>query len=1539
MRQSSGNLPEHDEPKGFAATRMGRRLSRVLGFMKQGVFGLLYLIAKDQHSSNSVVVATTAVNTLQLLFMSFSERARFPWHWWLSKYLRPFLKFFSLAFVQDLSKPVQMVSFFIFFMMLFSTSAMAALVQSEFASGGVKNLWVLPVLRFMLRLLTTVFYVPVITVLLESLSCDNPFDNILVCGTVAHNAFSAVILGLLLWFITFSGFIVLVFGQRDPSVGDAEAGPHKRLEFVNSLIRALLEFCFQGLAATQNSLTNPNVPVLIFIVNITGFWLTCSYVYYLPYYSAFTNRIMASFYAAFWWSGICLIAANSVNDTHDTSSALLFILGAPPFMYSWSLAVDLRMEWYKRTQDTPRDSPYMEEVRLRLKYPFVRMHNRREGLGSDMEFESDNSSESTCTESLLGYDDNDAVMEEYLSVATRFHRDGFFCLHVSLLMDRIWRHQVRSRKFLKLAESLPLSFDHLFVVYQKTLQNRERETGAKGAISYLAFDHHVKQAKIAMAESVDLIVKFWLTLMDGNYTVKDLHSLSVNVHRTLARCKLHMRSLLSLNPNSPTALTLYAVYHEYVLNDETMTKNILGTDDCICGEALINRLLKIEDVKESEFLVCGEGANLGRIRWASFGLLSMVEYTQAELFNSPLSILFVPSIADVMEIYLAKTVRNISTFAVIRVFTFCHSKSGNCTFVELALTPTISNAGELEFSCRFSEVAEEELLLRDELGRGYLLINLKGNVISGSADVWPIVGLSAEQVQNSKEHISNIVPWLRNEKSIRATQAAPKVGHAVELGDSTYHVDIVSHQLALPDKSTCFEATEIFQVKFTEMKGYSPLAAADGTVPPGKLRHMSSLRSDTFNSLISDTFGDDPFDMASSQASSDLGSEDDFDFDEEDLMKHIRKAIEQRINTSSPMVRRFVFQSRWLTLAVIVFFVAVSMFFDEHVNGYRDSLTYFRTVYERDSLLVNLASYTQDQVATIALFEESSRNNNNSGSSTVSDTDALQEMLQENANAINSTAFELRSAHRLLMRVSEADTSMRAFDLDFEADVSQNTSLVFHVGEEDAARASSIWIGILELTNHALAFSQYESPQCEDSCNFTLDNAIRSILPQSKKEARLWFQHQTAKLEEVSLFNWQVLIASSVAIVFLLIEVYLPVLLATSKSRKYTVHAFASIPSLLVLEMSDTYAKRAEHLVRLSEQSQADDADGVVVNKQQTSEQAAAQHKSLLGQQKDRQTFRFTPLKRAINTMGSSLRSIEKVANDHFLVRLIINLALVARIAYPSLLVWAMTLYFVLVPREAGLTTVQATADLVSQRWLASAELSFWLKEPPQEGIVKTIDDLLEIVSSVTYKLHLGNGSDTYEQLSDQQEEQWDLLFEDACLSRIASDLPCNKTLAFLGDFAEGVPDNVVVDLGLENGLHFANEQFISLVRDLRALYQQIAQNQTQGDIDMLLQQQAAMYRPSTLFESLLVAHRFSTDLAFEYVASLVDAFEQHRVGTSIAVCVIVIVSHLFVCRTVSAVDSDTQKNLILLMMLPEKVFKQRPQILDLLQVEHINAQ
>lgn len=1505
MKVEDVNLFQTDDEdygaSGFGATRFGRRIKRVLRFVQQGVFGLLYLIAKDQYSSNSVVLSTTIINTLQLLYMSLSERARFPWFWWMTKYMEPVLKVFSLAFVEDLSSTVQIAAFFIFFMLLSFTSAMAVLVQSEFASGGVKNLWALPVLRFFLRLMTTVFYVPVISVLLQSLDCGNPFSDYLGCSSTAHYLFAAVILVLLLWFITFSGLLVLVFGQQDPTTGDAEAGPHKRLEFLNSLIRACLEFAFQALSAQQDELTNPNIPILIVIVNVTGFWLTISYVYFLPYYSEFTNKVMASSYSLFWWSGICLVVAYTVNDTSDFSSILLFFFGGPFFMYSWILAVDLRIDWYIRTQDRPRDSPYNEEVRLRLKYPLLsRPLSNIEGDVLPSE-----------TQALLK-SERDVALLDYLAAAERFQRDGFFCLHTSLLMERIWQHEVRARKFLKLAEGLPLAFDHLFIVYQKTLQNKERETGARGAISYLAFDHHVKQAKQAMSESVDLIVDFWTTLMDGDYTVKDLHSLSVHIHRTLSRCRLHMRSLLSLNPNSPTALTLYAIYHEYVLNDTSMTRNILGTDDTVSGKALINRILQTQDTKESEFVIAAEGQRFGCIVWASFGLVTQVGRTQNEIQNKPINCLFVSSLQDIITEYLREMVESISTFQPIKLQIFILNKLAICNLVEWTLTPNINDSGSLEFVCRFETVANEDLLLSEELESGYLLINNRGVIVTGCENVWKIVKLSAETVQTSETHISELVPWIHNEMSIRAAEAHKKSTNTVELDGATYLVDVQLYLLESSSDPPRFPAVELHQVKFTQIKSLSGIE---------KLRRMPSGRPDSFASYFSDIQrSSELFDMEDSDNESGLDTdEDSIDVNEEDLMRHIRKAIEHRINTTSPMVHRFTRQSRWLTLFMIIFACLNAFLFSVHLDEYRDAVSYTETILERNYHITSVATYVQDQIAASQGFL------NGAGLQLYTD-EQIADVLVSNLIGVNASADSLATDHRLLMSVAQSGGAYQSTNLAFGTNSSLEPAIVLLLSDAPS-RKSNLWAAVLELSNHIYAFSQFESPFCGSSCNFTLTNAMQTILPRALEEASELFNEQTLRVNEISQYNLHCLVIFSISTLLMLIQIYFPVLLETIRGRKCTVHAFASIPALLVFEMSEMYASRAVDLVKLTENN------GEVEEKEQRQviRQTQIQPVANLA------SMGVGNLRKVLQSMGSSLLSIDQVANDSILIRVLTSVSLIAQIGYPAFLMLGLSISFVLFPEEIDLFPVQRTAHMVGLQWMTSSEISFWLKEDSRDGLAATIKSLYDQDSELTYSLNTANSTSDYVSLQDMQSELWSLLFEDTCASRIADDLPCNTTTEIYQQLANLTNGTYVTDFGLSNGLHFMHENFLEYTRKMIDLEAKLENRSASlAEIEDILAQKAIMARPSTLFTSLLSLQKLSSTLAYEYVVSIADAIQSHRVASLMVACIFLLLSHFGVCRTVNAVDSDTQKNLILLMMVPEKVFKQRPQILDLLQVEQM---
>ncbi|CAK9100689.1 Tiny macrocysts protein B (Gamete enriched gene 04 protein) (cAMP pathway regulator tmcB) [Durusdinium trenchii] len=1542
------------------------RVRAMMAFARDGVYGLLYLISKDAESTLLIVTTTAVVNSLQLLQMAFSNRNRVALHWIIKEYFQPFLRVFALAFMEDMGDVVVLSSFVFFFSLLFVTSATSIMVQSEFASGGVKNLWVLPILRFLLRLLTTVFYVPVITVLLQSLDCGNIFDEIIVCRSTAHKVFSATVLILLVWFVLFSGLIVLVFGQRDPSVQDPEAGPHKRVEFVNSMVRALLEFMFSFLSAADNAVKNEHEFLLIALVTVSGLWLTGSYVFYLPYYSTYTNKLMVASHSIYLWSAVALILARVVNDPNDFTSLLVFVLGGPGFVFFCTSLVEVRKRQLM-AETEPMWSPYLEELRLRLQFP----------MDANLDSQA-----------------NENIMNLYLSSAKHFRESGFFNLHVSLLTERIWSHEVLSRKFLKLTQSLSLSFDNKFIVYQKMLQCREQETGAKGAISYLAFDHHVKQAQNAMSETVDVIVEFWDMLSTKGFSVRDLHELSVQVHRNSSRCKYHMRSLVSVSPNSHTVLLLFALYHEYVLNDRSMTekleterqKKVKGSPTGSRPLSLIDQLLQTEMGQTAECSVLAEGPELGKVLHASSGLCDLLGYpTAADLVNKSVSKIFLGKMGEELSLFLKEHVDKITTFAPTNRKLVCLHRDGHCILVDCELAPSINDQGMVQIEMVLVDVQLEMEAAGQNIvdTNMFLVIEDDCRIISGSKAMWKKIDHALEDLPQASVHVKKIVPWLTDRSKISVAEEHAKISRVAKFGNVSYSVGIQT----LECKSTAVPPSfgtvlhvvtfETFHKLQDVKKESSAWQAIRREVASGKL--LSENLAD------GDASQDDDVDRVDDESS--MYDEEDGYFDEKTsddfievdesifsdmehgLAKRVRAHIERRVETTGPMVKLFISNSRKFTLFSMLMcfaFVMVQiMLFQRFFNSafmtresQDRSAFLLDTMIKQEELLWTANKLANDDFeafqgfrgATFGedVFSPEPGFNSSLNVYGLEDEVLATGLLETLKQDIKASSRSIKQTHRELMR----DVLSRS-GFGLLQDTVRDPSLLLTKNGLNGTR-SSLWVGALAIANRALAFSVNEYPSCLDSCKFIRQTGATQVLLQSVEEGDVRHEYQAQYLDDIASFYMASFAFSVVFYLFLCAVMYLPVLHETYRGRFLTVNAFASVPKSTVKQMHKLYSKRAKELAVLAsnKDKDMDEFAESLRTKENGPERGARETPAPTLQEMAQAETTGARLSQNflgfVNVSKKGLLDVLETVKDSTLVRIFSQLSLGARISFPAVTMVLFAAFFVVYRgHQNEVLFAQGNAVIFGQRFVATMHLVYWMKRPFWDRANTSIVHLEELaqntvalgqlvseLDTISESIKYGDSSKWVKQVSNEDQELFQLHYSDACWV----EFPGNTSCMPLSSFEDGALNfDRVVDVG--NGLDLAFGNLMRLATELfenqtALLDHGIVGDHEQGTLrGIRATKEATVYPiyPTTRLRTVLEA---ASDLTVNNLEKQISTNVSFRSIASVVFVLFLILAHFSVVRIVKSVDSDTKKNLIVLMMLPEQVFRQRPAILELLELD-----
>ena len=703
-----------------------RERGTYFGRARLGLFAVLYLINKGNGKTTySSHVMFYVINTLQLLYFCFNPKGAFSWSQEGLRYVIPVLKVVTFAFIKDLGNTATIAGLLTCYIII-SLSLLAAIwVAYSFSSGGVKQLWILPILRVSMGLATTTFYVPILTVLFTSFDCQVLSSVSVSCNSTMYLVVVGVTCFIAILFISFTLVAVLVLYDKDPTGRNPVSLVHGRVQGVSLSCRAVMTFAFSFLDQSKPEVSSTLTKfVLAMVVLCSGVLMLGSTLYFLPYYCRVTNNLDSAFTAVFVWGGVCLLITQFLDDSTDSGVFYAFLLSLPVVFYSgYSLAAGRIRKLAATTREC--DSVFTSELILRYKYP------------PDLE------------------NWVDVALPEYKALVTnKFKDSGFLNLHIAHLAKELSGNTILSSQFMRKARSLSLSLDQRFVLFKHSLEGSGGAGGRGGAISYIAIDHHFRQAEELIVEALEGIVRFWKTQTKSQCTAEKLFSYSDKVKRVSESARYHLDKLLELTNGSARAIRLYANFLKYVLNDKWKARELMEKAD----NMETNETEAVEDdffdTRTNAIAILGGGEdNMGEILQVSDRFCKYFGYPRRQLVGCNISMLMPPPFSEVHTMWLTKHLEvTKSTVAISRRVWGLH-KEGYVIAFELNFKSGLDENDNLIFTGKLSECREN--------GDIYVVATDEGNLMFASAKAWSkVLCRPADPPGSTETSLRRAVPEL-----------------------------------------------------------------------------------------------------------------------------------------------------------------------------------------------------------------------------------------------------------------------------------------------------------------------------------------------------------------------------------------------------------------------------------------------------------------------------------------------------------------------------------------------------------------------------------------------------------------------------------------------------------------------------------------------------------------------------------------------------------------------------------------------------------
>eukprot|EP01135_Chromosphaera_perkinsii_P005693 Nk52_evm25s358 gene=Nk52_evmTU25s358 len=615
---------------GRAGGRDELYITQLIKKFRDGVFGVLFVMAKDTSLPKEFVIMGMIIDFCQLL--SFSMTNVFPWNTTLTSALSTILLFIRFEWYLEGSAISVMLIFYTCLFMVTGLLVIAAYVGYEFSEKNFKNLWTLKVLRSVAGLFVTVLYIPILTVFIAMLDCSEQDDNLFDCFDMWHmiNIIASVVISIL--FMALSLLVAATFYEDDP-LGDAGlARPHARLDAFYLFMKTLITIMFT--LFEKNSQDKSLVQwCLIGLLVFVGLSVTYLNIMYLPYYNFGYCQLRAALMTIFTWSTFCLVITKIINDEDNSTGALMFYIGAPLLGIAASLLCSKRRLQIVRYPKSKLGSPYEVEMKARFFFEDVInsvMKSREESAGAAIDTVNIDSktSEFALIINEFGYEDKidknstikslkagreeriNMISIDNLKAVERLYQEASTVFSVSASLHLFWAKLYliyfqdigKTVEHLSLAETKSPSFDEEFTIFRQRqmLQDKvKREDSINNSedgkingessgdiISFIAFQKHMEDSRKYSRRCAMHYMELWSEVLADTPDLHAIHTLAGKITVALELANSHYQKVLRLSPQNESLLFEYAEFLSSAAQD---TKK---------SESFRKKAVEIKEVKE-----------------------------------------------------------------------------------------------------------------------------------------------------------------------------------------------------------------------------------------------------------------------------------------------------------------------------------------------------------------------------------------------------------------------------------------------------------------------------------------------------------------------------------------------------------------------------------------------------------------------------------------------------------------------------------------------------------------------------------------------------------------------------------------------------------------------------------------------------------------------------------------------------------------------------------------------------------------------------
>jgi len=363
------------------------KMQLLLNRVKQGVFGALYVMAKETQESHLSHLVFSTIEFILFLAFPFHKVSHFPWN---SKYMNLWIEFINIFEVETylvLDGIWVDLMYIVTFLSVSITLGLALFVAYTLSGTRSKfqSVWILRILRSVAPFFVTTMYIPLLKVFVSVFHCK--FGDGCWEGFGLMVSMSAMLIGIL--FVALANLVAATFYDPDPTSVNWGSRPHSRGDLMYLAFTTVLTIVFGILGKSAEY-----YPILVSLLLVGGLCTTYLFTMYIPYYSFTYSCIRVGQLWVFSWASICLLIAKLYGDYRsDAAGSILFFLGCPFVIFTGVMTARMRRDWIARTPVHKLNSAYEVEIKIRfylsVMTPYQQVHGTSfEARLEDKEFQT-----------------------------------------------------------------------------------------------------------------------------------------------------------------------------------------------------------------------------------------------------------------------------------------------------------------------------------------------------------------------------------------------------------------------------------------------------------------------------------------------------------------------------------------------------------------------------------------------------------------------------------------------------------------------------------------------------------------------------------------------------------------------------------------------------------------------------------------------------------------------------------------------------------------------------------------------------------------------------------------------------------------------------------------------------------------------------------------------------------------------------------------------------------------------------------------------